>query len=216
MNQRNLTYRLEQCYTGVVYDAMREQGLRDCILPAAITPLLPERRLAGPAFTVSGKRCDLSGHETLLAWTGMLSVVPEDSVLVIQPNDDEQAYMGELSAETLNFRKVRGAIIDGYTRDAGFIIRLGFRLHCRGMVPRDIVGSWIPEGIGAFVRIGNVDVHTGDYVVADRDGIVVVPQARAQEITERAESFLNTENNVRKAILQGVDPQTAYLNHGKF
>ena len=216
MNQRNLTYRLEQCYTGVVYDAMREQGLRDCILPAAISALLPERRLAGPAFTVSGKRCDLSEHETLLAWTGMLSAVPEDSVLVIQPNDDVQAYMGELSAETLNFRKVRGVIIDGYTRDAAFITRLGFRMHCRGMVPRDIVGSWIPEELGTLVQIGNVTIHTGDYVVADRDGVVIIPQDKAQAITDRAESFLTTENNVRKAILQGVDPKQAYLDNGKF
>ncbi len=216
MNHRNLTHRLEQCYTGVVYDAMREQGMRDCILPAPIAALLPERRLAGPVFTVSGHRCELSDRETLLAWTGMLAAVPEGSVLVIQPNDDVQGYMGELSAETLNFRQVRGAIIDGYIRDSAFISRLGFRIHCRGTVPRDIVGTWIPEELGTLVQIGNVTVHTGDYAVADRDGVVIVPQDMVESITERAESFLTTESNVRKAVLQGVDPQKAYMDYDKF
>ena len=216
MNERNLTYRLEQCYTGVVYDAMREQGLRDCILPAQVSALLPERRLAGPAFTVSGHRCDLSERETLLAWTGMLSAVPEGAVLVMQPNDDVQAYLGELSAETLNFRGVRGCVIDGYTRDSGFITRLGFRMFCRGTVPRDIVSTWIPEELGKSVQIGNATINTGDFIVGDCDGVVVIPRDRAEAITERAETFLTTENNVRKAILQGMDPQKAYMEYGKF
>lgn len=216
MNERNLTYRLEQCYTGVVYDAMRELGQRECTLPPAIRPLLPERRLAGPVFAVSGKRCTLSDHETLLAWTSLLSDVPEDAVLVIQPNDDVQAYMGELSAETLNFRRVRGCVIDGNIRDSAFITRLGFRTFCRGATPRDIVGTWVPEALGTSVQIGNVTINTGDFIVGDCDGLVVVPRDKAEAITDRAESFLTTENMVRSAILQGVEPRQAYLNHGKF
>jgi hypothetical protein len=62
-----ITERLSGCYTGVVHDVMRAMGLRDFTLPAEVRPLFPERRLAGPAFTVDGRvdpRAD--AHETLL------------------------------------------------------------------------------------------------------------------------------------------------------
>jgi len=53
-------------------------------------------------------------------------------------------------------------------------------------------------------------------VLADRDGIVVIPQALVEEVTVEAEEVLQKENLVRKAILQGVDPVAAYLQYGKF
>jgi adenylate cyclase len=58
--------------------------------------------------------------------------------------------------------------------------------------------------------------HSGDYVLADPDGIVIIPQALVEEVTVEAEEVLRKENLVRKAILQGVDPVAAYLQYGKF
>lgn len=216
MNVLNLSHRLEQCYSGVVYDALRSQGLRNTALPPAIIPLMPERRLAGPIFTVEGQRCKASDHETLLAWTGLLSAVPSENVLVIQPNDQEQAYMGELSAETLNFRKVRGCVIDGNIRDSDFIRRLGFRTYHRGTSPIDVVGTWLPSTLGGSITIGSVTMHTGDYIVADCDGAVVIPADMVEKITTIAEGYLATESKVRMAILQGTDPQQAYIANEKF
>ena len=58
--------------------------------------------------------------------------------------------------------------------------------------------------------------HTGDYVLGDRDGIVIIPGAITEEVVQQAEEVLRTENLVRKAILQGIDPVAAYLRYGKF
>src|ERR1051325_9288780 len=66
------------------------------------------------------------------------------------------------------------------------------------------------------IRIGDVTIHSGDYVLADRDGIVIIPQALVEAVTVEAEEVLRKENLVRKAILQGVDPVAAYLQYGKF
>jgi 4-hydroxy-4-methyl-2-oxoglutarate aldolase len=66
------------------------------------------------------------------------------------------------------------------------------------------------------ITIGDVTIHSGDYVLADRDGIVIIPQALVEEVTVEAEEVLRKENLVRKAILQGVDPVAAYLQYGKF
>ena len=215
--QLNLAHRLEKCYSGAVYDVLRAMGHRQCVLPADIRPLDVRRRLAGKIFTISGQVTQGVGdHETLVEWTGMLSKIPADHVALCQPNDGTMAHMGELSAETLKLRGVRGYIVDGGCRDTEFIDQIGFQVYFKYTTPRDVVGRWIPDTLGEPIQIGEVAIHTGDYVVADRDGIVIVPAEKAEEVTVETEKVLRTESLVRKAILQGEDPQQAYLKHGKF
>lgn len=212
-----LTARLGECYTGVVHDVMRAMGLRDFTLPAELRPLFPERRMAGPAFTIDGRvdpRAD--PHETLLAWTGLLSKAKPGHIWVSQPNDRIVAHMGELSAETLKNKGVLGCIADGYVRDVDFLIAMEFQTWSRGYTPRDIVGYWLPRAVDVDIKIGDVIIAPGDYMVADRDGIIRVPQAIAEDVITKAEAAITTENKVRTAILSGVDPQEAYLKFGKF
>jgi regulator of RNase E activity RraA len=187
------------------------------VLPASIRPLLPDRPLAGPAYPIGGHaKPNLDGHQTLLSWTEMLSRAPRGCVVVMQPNDSSMAHMGELSSETMLFRGVRGFVVDGGCRDSAFIRKIGFRVWNRYFTPVDVVGRWEAETFGEPVTIGGVTVHAGDYVMADRDGVVIVPAGIAEEVTARVEAVLRTENLVRKAILEGVDPKEAYLKYGKF
>jgi 4-hydroxy-4-methyl-2-oxoglutarate aldolase len=212
-----LVDRLARTYSGVVHDVMRAMGLRDFTLPPTIRPLFPEQTLAGVVATVSGK-VDPSAdpHQTLLGWTGLLSKARAGTVIICQPNDSTVAHMGELSAETLKRKGVRGYVADGGCRDVDFILKLGFPVWCRYFTPRDIVGYWLPESFDKPIRIGEVTIRPGDYVLGDRDGMVILPAARAEEIVVQAESAIATESKVRTAILAGVDPQEAYLKYGKF
>jgi len=173
--------------------------------------------LGGKVYTVSG-RVDhsLDAHETLVQWTGLLSKVPPDSVLVCQPNDSTLAHMGELSAETLMLRGVRGYVVDGGCRDSDFVLKIGFRVFCRYFTPMDIVGRWVPDRLGDPITIGDVAIRSGDYILADRDGIVVIPGDVAEGVAAHTEEVMRTESMVRKAILEGVDPQEAYLKYGRF
>lgn len=214
---KNLSHRLEQCYSGAVYDVLRAMGHHDCVLPETIRPLDSVRRLAGPVYTISGHRDEnLDDHETLLQWTGLLSKSPADHVVICQPNDSTMSHMGELSAETLKLRGVRGYIVDGGCRDSEFIYRNGFRVFCRYYTPRDVVGRWIPDAFGEPIEIGGVRIRSGDYVIADRDGVVIIPGKLAEQVTVESENVMRTESLVRKAILEGEDPQQAYLQYGKF
>jgi regulator of RNase E activity RraA len=61
-----------------------------------------------------------------------------------------------------------------------------------------------------------VQIRTGDFVLADIDGIVVVPAEQAEAVIGAVEKVMNTENLVRQAILAGVSPKEAYLKYGKF
>lgn len=212
-----ITNRLSQCYTGVIHDVMRAMGLRDFTLPAELRPLFPERRLAGPAFTIDGRvdpRAD--PHQTLLEWTGLLSKAKPGHIWVSQPNDRIVAHMGELSAETLKNKGVLGCIADGYVRDVDFLIEMGFQTWSRGFTPRDIVGYWLPRAVDVDIKIGDVIIAPGDYMIGDRDGVIRVPKAIVEDVVSKAETAIATENKVRTAILSGVDPQQAYLQFGKF
>jgi len=213
----DLAERLSRCYTGVVYDVLRERGIVACVLPPSIAPLDPAMVAAGPVFTVRGRPdASVSAHETLLRWTELLSRALRGHVVMVQGHDSERALMGELSAETLQFRGVRGYIVDGGCRDTAFIRRLGFPVFCDKATPRDIVGAWVPVAYDEPISYGQVVVRPGDHVLADWDGIVVIPGAIAVEVVAAAETAMRTEDKVRAAILSGVDPQQAYLDHGKF
>ena len=213
----DLATRLARCYTGVVYDVLRGRGITECVLPSQIVPLDVAMIAAGPVFTVRGRPdATVSPHETLLRWTELLSRAPEGHVVMMQGNDTARALMGELSAETLQFRRVRGYIVDGGCRDTAFIRKLGFPVFCDKATPRDIVGAWVPVAYDEPISYGQVVVRAGDYVLADCDGIVVIPQAVAAEVIDAAIAAMSTEDKVRAAILSGVDPQQAYLDHGKF
>ncbi len=216
-DQDDLTKRLEACYTSAVHDVMYARGFKDFVLPPEIRPLAPARTVAGPAFTLRGRWAPgTDAHETLLAWTGMLSRAPAGHVMVCQANDTTVAHMGELSAGALQARGVRGYVVDGGCRDVALIERIGFPVWCRYFTPRDVVGTWLPEGFDEPVRIGEATVAPGDYVLADRDGIVVVPADHAADIVAETETTVTTEDKVRETILAGVDPQEAFLKHGKF
>lgn len=211
------TARLAALYTGAVYDVLRAHGYPNQALPSGISSLDASRSTAGPVFTLTGEIDESLGeHDSLLMWTGFLSAAPRGAVVVCQPNDDTVAHMGELSAETLGFRGIAGYIVDGGCRDVNFIVRQGFPVWCRYTTPRDIVGRWAVRGMDVPIQIGTVTVSSGDYVLADRDGVLVIPVDIADGVIEEAERVVSTENLVRSAILRGIDPQDAYLQYGKF
>ncbi len=212
-----ISRRLRKLYTGIVHDIMRGMGLKDFTLPAPIRSFTVAQPIAGPVFTVRG-RVDRNAdpHETLLAWTGFLSQAKPGHVVVIQPNDDTVAHMGELSGETLMRKGIPGVVIDGGVRDVEFLIDMKLPVYAHYATPRDIVGYWLVDAMEVSITIGAVPINPGDFVIADRDGVIIVPRLRAEEIVAAAEKAVSTENKVRTAILAGTDPREAYLKYGKF
>ncbi|KNG92687.1 RraA family protein [Pseudaestuariivita atlantica] len=209
--------RLAGCYSGVVHDVMRGMGMRNFTLPPQITPLMPEMTLCGPAFTIEGRPDDSADpHETLLAWTGLLSKAPAGHVWTCQPHTHDLAQMGELSAETLQKKGVLGCVLDGHARDTNFLLDIGFQTWRIAHTPKDIVGRWLPTATDVPIQIADVCIEPGDYLLGDRDGMVRVPRDRLEEITDRSVEAMQTENKVRTAIMAGTDPQDAYLQYGKF
>ena len=156
-----LAARLLNCYAAAVHDVLRGMGHGRCVLPPNIRALDPTKKLAGEIYTVGG-HIDMTRdpHDTLVQWTGLLSKAPPGKVLVCQPHTYEIALMGELSAETLNFRGIRGYVVDGGCRDTDFILELGFPVFCSFNTPKDIVGRWVPDRFGEPITIGEVTISS--------------------------------------------------------
>ncbi|WP_374621649.1 RraA family protein [Devosia sp.] len=208
---------LRDCYTSVLHDVMRGMGLRNFTLPPRLRPLDPAGVLTGPAFTIEGCIDETAdAHKTLLEWTGLLSKCPSGHVWVAQPHNQLVAQMGELSAETLHRKGVLGVVTDGALRDTNFILRLGFACWGTFHTPRDVVGLWLPTSVGQPIMIDDVRVNPGDWVHGDRDGMVVIPAAVLDEVIDKGVAAMTTESKVRRAIIEGMDPQQAYLTYGKF
>ncbi len=214
---KSIADRLSDCYTGAVYDVMREMGYPNCVLPHDIRPLDKNLTLAGPIWTCSGRLDEtISNDESLMSWTGLLSKAPGGSVLVCQPNDSTIAHMGELSAETLNHRGVLGYVVDGGNRDSDFIKKLGWPVFFRYFTPKDVVGKWAVESMGEPIVIGEVEITTRDWILADIDGVVVIPQSLIEQVLDKTEEIMSTESELRTMILNGMDPQEAYKKYRLF
>ena len=213
----SLTSRLAAGYTGALHDVLRMMGHERIALPPAIKAIAPGTRLAGPVWTVAGHvDRTRSRHECLLGWCTLLSKAPTGHVVVCQPHNHEIALMGELSAQTLKTRGVLGYVVDGGSRDTDLVLEHGFPVFCAFLTPTDIVERWIPHAFGEPVTIGEVTVRTGDYLLGDRDGVVIIPADVVAEAISRMEEVMATESEMRAALLAGMDPVDAYNRYGKF
>ena len=215
----NMPRRFARIYTAAITDVMDEMGLLRQTLPHTIQPLTPDMRVAGYAFTARGRTHRGGPRDrdaTLRRFLGMLGAVPAESVLVLAANDNEAAHFGELSAEWFRARRVRGAVIDGSTRDAAYISRIKFPTFCRYRTPQDSVPRWRVSDWGQPLTIGGVRIALGDIVVADLDGVVVVPRRVAHEVLKKCEALVGTEGKVRTAVKRGMPPLQAYEKFGAF
>ncbi len=218
LNESQIIEELLLLNSSIVHDALRTVKLLNQTLPHEIKPLLYENKVVGRIWTLSGTlKNNLNEEETLLSWTNFLSNAEKNTVIVCQPNNHSIALMGDLSAEALKIKGIRGYITDGGCRDVTRIkSEIKLPVYCRFNTPKDVAGRWVVEEMGTSINIGDVIVKTGDYLIADEDGVVIIPKKIIFKIIHKAKQDLNSENKMREAILNGTDPKDAYLKYGKF
>lgn len=212
-----LADRLHRCHSSVIYDVMRNRGMPPRVLPRHVRAIDPTMKCAGPVMTVRGRPDPtLSQDASLYQWAGVLSKAKPGHVLICQPQDDIRALMGGLSAEALKIKGARGYIVDGGCRDAQDVVNQEFPVFCRFYSPIDIVGNWRADAFDEEIIFGSSVVRPSDYVLADRDGIVLIPGAEIEEVLTAAEAKMAAEGGMMTAIRAGIDPQEAYMKHRVF
>jgi len=209
--------RFAAIYTAALADILDARGYHDQTLPPSIRPLAPGMRLAGRAYTVKGRPAETADYDKALRKVlAMLGEVPADHVAVYACEQDVSAHLGELSVTSLSARRVAGCVLDGGCRDVRFILDEGFPVFCRFVTPEDSTWRWELEATQVPVTIGRVRIEPGDWVVADDDGVVVVPQAIAADVLSEAEKKAQTESEIRFAVRDGMSPLEAYEKFGTF
>jgi regulator of RNase E activity RraA len=214
----DLARRFHLLYTGALTDVLDRHGLLQQTLPHELVPLRPGMRLAGPAHPVLGSPHPGHDYDTSIRRIlEMLGSVAPGQVAVYQTNDRTAAHFGELSATSLLSRGCAGVVIDGGTRDVELILREDFPVFARYVTPQDCVPRWEVLAHGdVTVVIGGVRVAPGDWIVGDRDGLVVVPGAEVEAVLAEAEQKVATESEIRDSVRQGMLPLEAYERYGTF
>lgn len=159
-------------------------------------------KFAGFARTVQLKKDE--GNSDPTALNGMLSAIDEgstDSVYVMTVEDGADiAGMGGLMGTAMAARGFSGAVIDGGVRDVAYLRKIGFPVFATGIVPSTSVHHYRFAGAQIAVTCGGVVVNPGDIVVADSDGVVVVPRNRAQEVLSLAQQMDFKEHSMYPEI----------------
>ncbi|MGW3087194.1 RraA family protein [Streptomyces sp. NPDC001108] len=183
---------------------------RGQVMDIGIRPLwTPSPRIAGPAFTV---RCPPGDNLMLHA---AIHRAEPGSVIVVESGDVDFALAGGNVCAVAQRRGIAAFVADGVIRDLAEVRAMGFPVFARGVIPIPGTKKAV-EPLNHPVRCGGVDVAAGDIVVADEEGVVVVPRsgagqvlldARAKAAKEAAESLDDWETAHRTridAILRGA------------
>ena len=190
---RKIVAVLEECGVATVHEAQGRSGL----LAPRLRPIFPGARAAGSAVTVNVPPAD--------NWMLHIAVeqCQDDDVLVVSPMSRSDAgYLGELLATALQARGVRGVVIDAGCRDVSDLVQMGFPVWSRTISAQGTIKATLGDVNTSIVCAGQL-VKPGDVVVADDDGVVVVPHGRAKSVAEKAHARKTREDAYRQLYSRG-------------
>ena len=172
-----------------VSDAMEQLTGRKMYMSHRMRPIFPTK-FAGFAVTVLLKK---EANEDPNALNGMLAAIDggtKDSVYVMVVEDgNDIAGMGGLMGTAMNAREFAGAVIDGGVRDTAYLKKIGFPVYAMGIVPSTSIHHYRFGGANIPVVCDGVEVKAADIVVADQDGVVVVPRGDAPKVLALAQDM---------------------------
>jgi 4-hydroxy-4-methyl-2-oxoglutarate aldolase len=188
--------------TCVVSDALDRLGLFGVL--TGLEPKTVSRRFAGRAVTVQlgmpGPDVPASRH---LATAALEASRPGDVIVVANGRRLDCAAWGGLLSQAAVRHGVSGVVVDGALRDVDEAAQLGLPVHARGVTPRTARGRAVEVAWGKPVMIGTCRVATGDWILADGSGVLVVPVEQLDEVVRVARELAAREQAMGAAIRAG-------------
>lgn len=168
--------------SGLSSATVHEAAGRIGALPSNIKPVTSHLRILGPAYPVSSPPGDnLHLHHAIYA------ARPGDVLVVECGRGDEFGYWGEVMSVAAHAVGLGGLVITGGVRDSDKLVGLGFPVFAGNVSIRGTGKDPLGQGsLGKPVRIGDVEIVSGDMVIGDADGVVVIPAARAEDVLTKS------------------------------
>ncbi|HEX7977197.1 MAG TPA: 4-carboxy-4-hydroxy-2-oxoadipate aldolase/oxaloacetate decarboxylase [Gemmatimonadaceae bacterium] len=177
-----------------VYEASGRKGLVD----AELHQIVPGSRVCGPARTVLCAEGD-----NLMVHAAMAVVQPGEVLVLVMPREEPVALVGDLLATQAKNRGAAGMLVGAAIRDVESLRTLGLPIWSRFIRARGAVRANAGE-LNAPVQLGGATIHTGDYVLMDADGAVVIPRERVDEVLRAAVEREERETTNREKFASGV------------
>jgi 4-hydroxy-4-methyl-2-oxoglutarate aldolase len=191
--------------TAILSDALDAAGRRGQVMDARIQPLVAGSRAWGRSATVEFGPTEDDAEEPYDEIIGVIDGLAAGTVLVVATGLSRRSgFWGELFSAAALGRGAIGVVCDGYVRDSPKIGALGFPVFATGTRPIDFRARMEVTASDSAVECGGVSVMPGDLVLADDDGVVVVPQEVESDVLERAAEKASRESTVLSELLAGA------------
>src|SRR3954452_10217611 len=199
-----------------VADAIEQLYGKKMYMTHDIRPLATAK-LAGPAVTVRlSKGEHTEGSKALQGMMDAIDEAPAGSVYVMSlENGLDYAGLGGLMSTAMKYRGFAGAVVDGGVRDTPQVSKLQFPVFSRGVVPSTTVNHFRVAGKNVAVRCAAAPVRPAAIVVADMDGVVVVPRENAAEVPKKAQQLDETEHSMPPFIEKYKSIRDAVAKFGR-
>lgn len=224
MMNEQLVERYKKLYCGVVFDAMTfDLKVRyNFMIAKAVKPCWNFNDvLFGSAFTCKGERVLDPEHIDDTVRIKMFQKFYKGCVQVISSGGyRDVAEFGDISGKIARKFGAAGAVVDAPTRDVKLIEQDKFMLFSDGVQCTDAYGKWQITEFEVPITMpgihGTVEIRPGDYIFGDPDGVLVIRKEDVEEVLERAEARLRSENKVREEINKTDDIQELYDRVGRW
>jgi regulator of RNase E activity RraA len=210
----SLLARLDRLTVALAADVLDRLGLRAQVLSHGIRPVAGPERLAGVAFPIAAEADETILDDPYEHELAAVDAVPPGAIVVLATGGYlDAAVWGELLTTCALARGAAGAITDGAVRDLAALRELGFPTYAAAVSANDSRGRITVRAWGSPVVCAGVAVAGGDLVLADADGVVVVPRDMAEEMLAAAEEKRDKEELARGLLAEGVSAAEVWERH---
>ena len=183
-------------------DAMDKVGVRGAVI--GIRPMFDCPKILGRAVTIKLTAVGMVKSKYHLGVRAIDAASAGDIIIIDNRGDLNNNCWGEVLSMAAKMKGVSGVVVDGAARDIDACREFGFPVYARGTVPITARGRIMEESFNEIVRIGDIQVRPGDIILADINGVVIIPVEKLDEVLKAAEEILEKEEAMVADLKKGV------------
>jgi len=202
LTKKELIEEFRKLSTSNVSDALDKLGLRGAVI--GILPMYECPKIVGFAVTVKVIAAGLTPSKYHMGVEAIEAANPGDVIVIDNRGRTDVSCWGEILSVAAKNKGLAGVVIDGAFRDLDAIKKIGFPVYARGVVPVTARGRIMQEALNVPIQCGGVQVRPGDVVLADDNGVVIVPYEKAEEVLKVALELYERECKMIEELQKGV------------